>query len=321
MSSPTPVASPLNAPASVTAGSGLTIPHLLPDHLFRVLGVSSSPASGSSRAVEGSGGGSALSPPAAPFSLFAKSFSLSTESSAWGEERGVVTPIAAVGADGKDDGSTALASVGSLFHGQGLCKPCVFVHTKGCKNGRSCLFCHDFHEPKRRRRGKNRRSKARAKASSTTSKEGSTDGHCSSSVGDNHDRDEVDETSGLTLPVNLQRLAHYTVEEIDALVRLYGKAGAANKVINDIPPSLPTPLPAPPVEPCSPFPSLMSFSPAACGGGTTPPFPPPYAAAVHMFPATPTLTCTEPLCPFPFAVTMREGPAAVAVARREDAAC
>jgi len=31
---------------------------------------------------------------------------------------------------------------GSLNHGVGRCKPCAFVHTKGCGNGFECPFCH-----------------------------------------------------------------------------------------------------------------------------------------------------------------------------------
>lgn len=33
-------------------------------------------------------------------------------------------------------------SVGSLGHHSGTCKPCAFVHTKGCANGLQCSFCH-----------------------------------------------------------------------------------------------------------------------------------------------------------------------------------
>jgi hypothetical protein len=31
---------------------------------------------------------------------------------------------------------------GSMNHGIGRCKPCAFVHTKGCGNGFECPFCH-----------------------------------------------------------------------------------------------------------------------------------------------------------------------------------
>jgi len=35
-----------------------------------------------------------------------------------------------------------LPSVGSGGHGFGMCRPCVFVHTKGCASGQDCAFCH-----------------------------------------------------------------------------------------------------------------------------------------------------------------------------------
>lgn len=33
-------------------------------------------------------------------------------------------------------------SVGSRLHAAGRCKPCVFFHTKGCRGGTDCPFCH-----------------------------------------------------------------------------------------------------------------------------------------------------------------------------------
>uniref|UniRef100_A0A7S0FNF8 C3H1-type domain-containing protein n=1 Tax=Pyrodinium bahamense TaxID=73915 RepID=A0A7S0FNF8_9DINO len=36
----------------------------------------------------------------------------------------------------------SLPSVGSSGHYVGTCKPCAFVHTKGCNNGQDCKFCH-----------------------------------------------------------------------------------------------------------------------------------------------------------------------------------
>jgi len=37
----------------------------------------------------------------------------------------------------------SLASVGSLLHKAGLCKPCAWVHhAKGCQRGSTCEFCH-----------------------------------------------------------------------------------------------------------------------------------------------------------------------------------
>lgn len=45
---------------------------------------------------------------------------------------------------------------GSLGHGYGRCKPCAFVHTKGCGNGFECPFCHicEPGEKKKRRKDK-----------------------------------------------------------------------------------------------------------------------------------------------------------------------
>jgi len=50
-------------------------------------------------------------------------------------------------------GTDELPSFGSALHGAGNCKPCAFLHTKGCENGVSCQFCHlcDAGEKKRRR--------------------------------------------------------------------------------------------------------------------------------------------------------------------------
>lgn len=46
-----------------------------------------------------------------------------------------------------------LASIGSMGHAEGNCKPCVFAHhaTKTCMNGYACAFCHFDHPPKRRK--------------------------------------------------------------------------------------------------------------------------------------------------------------------------
>lgn len=52
------------------------------------------------------------------------------------------------------DHSSDLPSLGSAGHQFGQCKPCAFVHTKGCMSGRACQFCHlcDRDEKKRRQR-------------------------------------------------------------------------------------------------------------------------------------------------------------------------
>lgn len=62
-----------------------------------------------------------------------------------------------------EPGLEELPSVGSRRHGEGTCTPCVFEHAKvttagfGCKQGRSCEFCHLSHT----RRTPNRRSKVK----------------------------------------------------------------------------------------------------------------------------------------------------------------
>jgi len=39
-------------------------------------------------------------------------------------------------------GCPQLPTIGSAGHRTGTCKPCAFVHTKGCGNGVQCSFCH-----------------------------------------------------------------------------------------------------------------------------------------------------------------------------------
>uniref|UniRef100_A0A7S2PTU7 C3H1-type domain-containing protein n=1 Tax=Zooxanthella nutricula TaxID=1333877 RepID=A0A7S2PTU7_9DINO len=53
-------------------------------------------------------------------------------------------------------GTAALPTAGSRGHRLGNCKPCAFLHTKGCKNGKECPFCHlcERGEKKRRRKEK-----------------------------------------------------------------------------------------------------------------------------------------------------------------------
>jgi len=46
-------------------------------------------------------------------------------------------------------------SDGSLFHELNTCKVCAFYWTpKGCLNGRSCNFCHEFHGMTKKSKGK-----------------------------------------------------------------------------------------------------------------------------------------------------------------------
>eukprot|EP00442_Polarella_glacialis_P011961 CAMPEP_0115138014 /NCGR_PEP_ID=MMETSP0227-20121206/57404_1 /TAXON_ID=89957 /ORGANISM="Polarella glacialis, Strain CCMP 1383" /LENGTH=258 /DNA_ID=CAMNT_0002545533 /DNA_START=1 /DNA_END=778 /DNA_ORIENTATION=+ len=53
-------------------------------------------------------------------------------------------------------GSVEMPSLGSRGHAQGMCKPCAFVHTKGCGNGLNCEFCHICDSGARKRRQKER---------------------------------------------------------------------------------------------------------------------------------------------------------------------
>merc|ERR1719293_616141 len=39
-------------------------------------------------------------------------------------------------------GTPELPTVGSTGHHVGTCRPCAFLHTKGCNNGVDCPFCH-----------------------------------------------------------------------------------------------------------------------------------------------------------------------------------
>lgn len=53
-------------------------------------------------------------------------------------------------------GSSEMPTVGSRNHRLGTCKPCAFLHTKGCNNGEQCSFCHlcEPGEKKKRQREK-----------------------------------------------------------------------------------------------------------------------------------------------------------------------
>ncbi|CEL98788.1 unnamed protein product [Vitrella brassicaformis CCMP3155] len=59
----------------------------------------------------------------------------------------------------RDDNGNLL-SVGSMapLHDEGICKPCAFVHTKGCRNGFLCLFCHHPHAKRKKNRRRERES-------------------------------------------------------------------------------------------------------------------------------------------------------------------
>jgi len=64
-------------------------------------------------------------------------------------------------------GAPELPSVGSIGHAAGRCKPCAFVHSKGCENGLACQFCHlcgpEAKKARRQERMQQRREITRAK--------------------------------------------------------------------------------------------------------------------------------------------------------------
>merc|ERR1712232_1103688 len=53
-------------------------------------------------------------------------------------------------------GTEEFPTVGSIYHRFGTCKPCSFLHKRGCSNGINCQFCHlcDAGEKKRRQKAK-----------------------------------------------------------------------------------------------------------------------------------------------------------------------
>jgi len=68
-------------------------------------------------------------------------------------------------ADGRgvqDSCPPGLPSIGSAGHFVGECKPCAFVHSKGCTSGKACGFCHlcDSGVAKQRKREGRRRARA-----------------------------------------------------------------------------------------------------------------------------------------------------------------
>jgi hypothetical protein len=53
-------------------------------------------------------------------------------------------------------GSPELPTVGSAGHKWGTCKPCAFLHKRGCQNGVQCDFCHLCDEGEKKRRQKDK---------------------------------------------------------------------------------------------------------------------------------------------------------------------
>jgi len=54
------------------------------------------------------------------------------------------------------EGPPRVPTLGSALHESGRCKPCAFVHTKGCASGESCAFCHLCGPEEKKRRQKDR---------------------------------------------------------------------------------------------------------------------------------------------------------------------
>mmetsp|Transcript_103177 Transcript_103177/g.298509 ORF Transcript_103177/g.298509 Transcript_103177/m.298509 type:complete len:303 (+) Transcript_103177:81-989(+) len=93
-------------------------------------------------------------PPAAPPSMSARPFATMPQSPPKAPALSVAELVAPPPPQRPALGSTELPTTGSVAHGTGECRPCAFVHTKGCTNGVTCNFCHlcDAGEKKRRRR-------------------------------------------------------------------------------------------------------------------------------------------------------------------------
>jgi len=53
-------------------------------------------------------------------------------------------------------GTPELPTLGSRSHRLGSCKPCAFMHTKGCENGVECPFCHLCKPGEKKRRQKDK---------------------------------------------------------------------------------------------------------------------------------------------------------------------
>lgn len=54
-------------------------------------------------------------------------------------------------------GTRELPTLGSAGHRQGTCKPCAFLHTKGCNSGKDCTFCHLCEPGEKKRRQKEKK--------------------------------------------------------------------------------------------------------------------------------------------------------------------
>lgn len=92
----------------------------------------------------------ALLPPTAGQSVASLSAPTPAQVLGWGLEGVPVTAVSHPPASDK------LPSLGSFGHDLGQCKPCAFLHTKGCSSGAMCKFCHlcDVGAKKRRQKEK-----------------------------------------------------------------------------------------------------------------------------------------------------------------------
>merc|ERR1712232_1232732 len=52
------------------------------------------------------------------------------------------------------DETVEFPSKGSYGHYTGSCKPCAFLHNRGCENGINCPFCHLCEEGEKKKRRK-----------------------------------------------------------------------------------------------------------------------------------------------------------------------
>jgi len=65
-------------------------------------------------------------------------------------------------------GTPDMPTFGSAWHRLGTCKPCAFMHTKGCGSGVECEFCHLCAPGEKKRRKKTRHAVARVGANLTS---------------------------------------------------------------------------------------------------------------------------------------------------------
>eukprot|EP00929_Paragymnodinium_shiwhaense_P120239 TRINITY_DN92156_c0_g1_i1.p1 TRINITY_DN92156_c0_g1~~TRINITY_DN92156_c0_g1_i1.p1 ORF type:complete len:421 (+),score=90.41 TRINITY_DN92156_c0_g1_i1:209-1471(+) len=61
-------------------------------------------------------------------------------------------------------GSADCPTLGSMGHRTGRCKPCAFLHTRGCVNGAECTFCHLCEPGEKKRRQKEKKEALRKDA-------------------------------------------------------------------------------------------------------------------------------------------------------------